>query len=746
MSARDDTERWSGRKHAAISVLSAFVLLFIALEVGSYTQKSATWDEPIHLTAGYVALAEGDYRVDPTHPPFLRMWAALPLMLQSGVVADTSTIDRTPVMDWLTGAYSYAHQFLYRDNDADRLLYPARFMVVLWGVVLGILIFCWTHEWLGFVPATAALVFYTLEPNVAAHARLVTTDLGATCFIFGAVYFLWRTSRRPGLWNIVGLTLCVALAVVTKFSGFLLAPILILLLVASVALRTRIDVRWAAAITLGLSVAAFVAVWAAYGFRYAPSASDSWLLKVDESPAVMERAPVLARITAWVDGRRLLPNAFTQGFLLSQASSQTPTYLAGVYREVGIWYYFPVAFLVKTPVVLILLSLAGLIFLIGRPRRLGFANEAFVFLPILIYLGFAMASGVNLGLRHILPVYPFVLLIAAAAAKALLAWRRPAGRLALAVATVFLLTAFLGVYPHTLTFFNVFAGGPENGLSYLADSNLDWGQDLKLLKKWMEESNVSHVNLAYFGTADPAYYDINCTHLPGAPFFATDSIQKPKLPGYVAISATVLSGIHLPPIWRLFYGGFLSEQAVVQIGNSIRVYWIEKWPAVDPAAIASLVQADAGMQASLGDALYYGLNWADRAVVHYRASLAHRPGDSVTAGNLGAALVESGNAEEGIRMLQRAALLDPNDGELHRRLASALLMSRRIEEAAVHTEAAVRLTPEDPVAHDLRGVALTGLGRLDAAQSSFKRALELAPSYKEARERLRLLEEWERRR
>ena len=175
--------------------LAAFVAVFSVLEVVSYTQKSATMDEPIHLAAGYVALVDRDFRVDVTHPPLLRMWAALPLLGMVDVERHSATIDRYPILFWQGQAYVFARDLLY-GHDADRLLNAARFMVVLLGLALGLLLFAWCYEWLGFVPAVFVLAFYTIEPNLVAHASLVTTDLGATCFMFGAVYFLWRTSTR----------------------------------------------------------------------------------------------------------------------------------------------------------------------------------------------------------------------------------------------------------------------------------------------------------------------------------------------------------------------------------------------------------------------------------------------------------------------------------------------------------------------------------------------------------------------
>jgi tetratricopeptide (TPR) repeat protein len=718
-----------------VLVLAAFTVIYLSLEVYSFRQKSATWDEPIHLAAGFAAVANGDYRVDPTHPPFLRIWAALPLLAMR-VSSDTSEIDRTPIADWLTKAYAFAHRFLYVEHDADRLLYAARFMVAIWGVVLGVLLFCWAREWLGRTPAIVALAFYTIEPNIAAHAKLVTTDLAVTCFIFATLYFLWRTCRRGSIWNLAALAVSFALAVVTKFSAILLGPIVILLLAAAAGWGPRMGLKRATAIVSLLVAGSFVGVWAAYGFRYAPSASNAWLLLAQDYSVVRERLPVLVKVLGWVDAHQLLPNVFTQGFLLGQSSAETfPAYLAGTISETGFWYYFPAAFLLKTPAALILFFLAGLFVFVWRRRKLGLHNELFVMVPMLVYLAFAIASGINIGVRHILPIYPFVILTAAAAAGELLAWRKQAGRIILGGMMAFWLAMFVHAYPHTLTFFNLAAGGPRNGLAWLAESNLDWGQDLKLLKSWMDRKQVAHVNLAYFGTADPKYYQIDCTHLPGAPFFAGELIRKPKLPGYVAISKTLLSGLYLKPEWRVFYSGFKARSTVADIGNSIRVYWVEEWP------------EETSADGTLADALAFGLEWPDRAIPHYRAILERRGDDSVTTTKLGIALLETGRAEhteEAIATLRHAAELDPNNGEAQSQLAMALLDLRRLGEALPHAQEAARLMPQEAVVHDVLGLALAGAGKLDAAESSFLQALQLRPDDEVARSHLRQLKDWRR--
>jgi 4-amino-4-deoxy-L-arabinose transferase-like glycosyltransferase len=704
-----------GHWRAGLLAVVVFAIVFSALAVNSFRQKSATWDEPIHLTAGYLAAARGDYRVDPSHPPLLRLWAALPLLTMGELSVETGVIDRSRDERWLEAAYPFSSRFLYTDNDGDRLLYPARFMVVLCGVALGVLIFLWAREWLGLVPAVLALAFYTLEPNTAAHARLVTTDLGAALFFFATVYCLWRTCRRPSRGNIAALAACFALAFLAKYSAVILVPVVAILIGAALALRMGIRSRTAASIAAVLVVTTFAAVWAAYGFRYAPSPTEGWLLQLQQSSIVRQNAPALGGVIGWIDGLRLLPNAFTQGFLMSQASGTQTAYLWGEYSDRGWWYYFPVAFALKTPTALLLLAVAGAAVLVWRRRDYGVANLMFVAVPVVVYMALAMASGINLGVRHLLPIYPFVLLVAAAAARAALAWKRPFGSTALGIVVVLWAVGFARVYPHPLTFFNALAGGPSNGLAHLADSNLDWGQDLKLLEAWMEGRSVPRVNLAYFGTADPAYYGIDAAYLPGTALVTP--IRKPELPGYVAISASILSGVYLDPPWRLFYGGFRSLEPDERIGNSIYVYRVAEWPAAPARSRATpVLHDDAAAHATLADRLFFDLDWPARAILHYRTSLALAPENAPVLGRLGVALLQGGEVAEAIAAFQRAAALAPRDGDTRYRLALALMQQGRAGEAVAHAEAAVQLRQGDPAARDLLRAAMAARGTMTKAQ------------------------------
>jgi 4-amino-4-deoxy-L-arabinose transferase-like glycosyltransferase len=580
------------KRHPCAATLLLFTAVFITLTAGSYVRESATWDEPQHLVTGYCALKFHDYRTDPEHPPFIRMWAALPLLTMDGVKFDLSKIDSIPPVVWVTGGqFFFCHDMLYIANDADRLLYAARFMIVLLGVLLGVLVFCWTRELFGFWAAVIVLGLYTIEPNILAHSRLVTTDFGVTCFVFGTMYFLWRTTRCLSAGNLCGLIAFFTLAQISKFSAVLLGPIVLVLLMMRACRRSPWAVNIGrprpltgrlqrAAIALALSAMlagiAWAAIWAIYDFRYLPSASPSWAWNLQNDPNVVKIAPTITGAVAWADGHKLLPNAYTEGFLLGQVKAQKRSgFLAGSYRTEGWWWFFPFAFLVKTPISVLVLFVMGLALSLVHWRRF-LDDTVCALLTLVAFLAAAMLARLNIGLRHILPIYPFVLLLAGGGVAELCARKQKPLRWLLGGLGLLAVLEFAGVCPHYLAFFNQFAGGPRNGQKYLVDSNIDWGQDLKGLKRWMDERNVQHINLSYFGTADPAYYKIDCSHLPGEPFFDDRLVGGPRLPGFVAVSVTNLRGLYLGDNARNLYKPLLDSEPRAVIGYSIYVYWVDR--------------------------------------------------------------------------------------------------------------------------------------------------------------------------
>ena len=219
---------------------------------------------------------------------------------------------------------------------------------------------------------------------------------------------------------------------------------------------------------------------------------------------------------------------------------------------------------------------SGGILLVLFQRKAFMGNDLFILVPIVVYLPIAMMSHLNIGLRHILPIYPFVLLVAGKTVAHLWTSRHKILHIVLGALCLFQIEETAFVYPHYVAFFNQSVGGPRNGYKWLADSNIDWGQDLKPLKKWMDNNRIQFINLSYFGHADPAYYGINCAYLPPTPFFAEGRDTAPRLPGYVAISVQNLLGLSMDPPRSDLYRKLLESEPVAVIGYSIRVYWVER--------------------------------------------------------------------------------------------------------------------------------------------------------------------------
>jgi hypothetical protein len=274
---------------------------------------------------------------------------------------------------------------------------------------------------------------------------------------------------------------------------------------------------------------------------------------------------------------RLLPDGFLYGFLrFVKHSEKRKAFLMGERSEDGWWYYFPVTLALKTPVpLLVLLAVAVALAVSGRLRS---AHDGVLWLPVGVYLAVAMARSLNIGHRHLLPLYPFFFILAARAVEWLWLAPRPgaarsAGRAIAVVLLAWYAAGTLRVHPHYLAYFNELAGGPDQGYRYLVDSNLDWGQDLPGLKAYLDRTGIETVKLSYFGTAEPAYYGIRGERLPGHPLAETTA--RTVRPGEViAVSATNLQGVYLdadPDAERLMRK-LRRLQPLAVIGHSIFVY------------------------------------------------------------------------------------------------------------------------------------------------------------------------------
>ncbi len=559
-------------------VPAVFTIVFVVLTVGSYSRMSPTWDEPLHLFPGYAAL-HGEYRFGiSAHPILLRLWLALPLLASPDLVLQHSEAWRRGLL------YPVSLQFFFQDNDGGRLINRARFMNVILGVMLGLILFAWARRLFGTIAASLVLVLYTFEPNILAHSSLVTTDLGVTLFIFSACWFLWRTCDRLSPGNVASLALASSLTLCSKLSGLILLPMVGLLL----AWKSLLPGEWRVTgdrqpivsrkgkvfVSLGLMVSIlltfWLVLWSSYRFRYEYNPPGSGLGDEVNSKILQQVKPELRRAVESFDRLRLLPRAYTHGFRDQLGELQRERYLAGRFSDKKIPGFFTAIFLLKTPLAIILAIAGGLLLL---ARRQAFLRQPwpFILVPAAVYGAAIAVNPVNTGVRHILPLYPFLLLIAGLAIKAALGTRR--GRIAILLGLLLLAADFAVIYPDYLASFNLAAGGPGRGEHWALDSNLDWGQGLKGLKEWMDENRVDRVNLCYFGVVPAEYYGINSVALPGTRGYAN---ERPLLPGYVAVSLTNLYAFHQGRALREFYLPLRRMRPMAVIRRSINVYWVER--------------------------------------------------------------------------------------------------------------------------------------------------------------------------
>ena len=529
--------------------------LMFALMVSSARLKSPTMDEQNHIARGYAYLRTGDLRLNLDHPPLVNSLSAAPLLLLPDLRLPTDS----PAWEQ-AHTIAFATQFLWHgDRDADLILLLARLPIILLTILLGCFVFRWARELHGPLAGLLALGFYVFDPNILAHGRLTTTDLGVTCFMFMAVYCFWRWLKHPTPPRLVAAGLTLGLALVSKYSALLLIPILALIGLVHILITRRGEARdyfWTLnfgfGICLGLMLAlAGLVVWAVYGF--------------ETGPVVEGGIPM--PIPTYVKG--------LQG-LFRHTEAGHPAFLRGHYFSTERWDYFPIAFAIKTPLptlILLCLSLGWTV------KRRAWRSACPLLLPVLVYLATSLSSqALNIGYRHILPILPFLFVFASGVARSI-ELRNRARATACLLLVAWHIVASIHIYPDYLAYFNELVGGPDNGWRYLVDSNLDWGQDLKGLQRYMERTGIEEVYLSWFGSTYPGAYGYDIPHrlLPSYIYYPGQVTGVPfnplrPAPGVYAISATNLQGVYFSDHDLLAW--FRARQPLAKIGYSIFIYQV----------------------------------------------------------------------------------------------------------------------------------------------------------------------------
>ena len=567
------------RRVSIVTGVSLLLLVF-GLQIGfTVHQESLTWDEGDHIFAGYMTWKTGDYGFNPEHPPLMKMLGTAPLLgLPLHVPADQHRYFKTE-------AYMDGREMLFANGPeyAKMLTFRARMATGLLTILLGLLVFLAAQEMFGVWAAFVALVLLVFEPNVLAHGAFVTTDAGVSCFFLAAVYAFYRYCKVASVGRLVVAGLAAGLALATKHSAVLLLPMLVLLAGCEVAFRFNGEAGGRRALRLvggliGIAVIAAVVVWAFYGFRY-NARPDGLRLDPTLVDYVKPLKPMEAKGILYLARLHVLPESYLYGLADVRAMANgMPSYFFGKVYAHGIWYYFPTVLAIKSTIGflgLVLLAFAAMV--AGRFRR--WREILFLLVPAGVYLFVAMTSHLNIGARHILPVWVFLCVFAAGGVQAWV-WvdgrRRRGWGYVVAVLLLVHVASSARAYPNYMAYSNELWGGPSKTYKYLTDSNTDWAQQLMAVKRYTDEHGIKECWFAYF--ADPFLraedYGIPCKPLP-TPDSWFSKVQHPvpaTITGPVLISAGTLTGFEYGSSVLNPYRGFEGLEPVTSIQDGVLVF------------------------------------------------------------------------------------------------------------------------------------------------------------------------------
>jgi hypothetical protein len=518
-------------------------LLHLGLGVRAARQLTPTVDEFAHLPAGVAYWEQGRLDLYAKNPPLWKLWLALPVVADPRSVAPplAETPQRLRDDPWAPWRYGLAFMNANRPHYFA-LFFEARLMNLIAAPLAGLLLFAFARRAFGSDAAGAATALFLLSPTLLAHGSLATLDAGCMLASFAALLAFGAAleGASPLRWALAGVAWGAALAI--KFTAGLLLPAFVLLLAIrhSASLRGR---RFGPLARDGLRLAAcaglaLLVVNLAMGFSGSFRRLDAYLrVQADGSRASLFQSDLCRSLQRRLPGFLPvpLPEAYLLGFDAQTRDVETgeggATYLRGRWSETGWWTYDLVALAVKEPVAPLLLMAAGAAALrrSGAPR----AAQWLIAAPLgVLLLAFGASRRLDIGVRYLLPAFPLLYLLTAAALAWLWPRRRRLAHALAALAVGWGATLAVLASPDHLAWFNRLAGGPAAGPRWLLDSNLDWGQDLYRVGRWIRAESIREpIGLLYFGHVDPALYDIRHFPVPDHP-----------VQGLLAVSVNFLEG------------------------------------------------------------------------------------------------------------------------------------------------------------------------------------------------------------
>lgn len=525
------------------AILAGLCLCVFAQATTSLREKSLTYDEIAYIAAGYSYVKTGDFRLNKEQPPLMKLLIGASLLPMNPHLP-------TEHSSWLAAGdgggnnqWMFGERFLIHENaNGEELIRRARMPVVFVTMLLVLGAFFFARDLYGRNAGILAAVLCSFSPNLLAHGRLATTDLGLACFVLWSVFAYHRYLEAPSPGRLVFAGVALGLALLAKFTGVLMLPLLLL---------------WAVVVPVARH----------YEAKAAGRALPEVLARALGGTAAIVAVGLLTVSIAYLTPGR--PWAYFEG--VGQVSvnvfdSYAP-YFRGALREGGVPYYFAAAFLLKTPLAFLLLLALRLGTDVWKPSA-GVVARVLIFTPIAVWFGVVSWRAFQIGIRYVLPAYP-LLFVYAAGIVAMPVFQRQWARAVTTGLVAWFVASSLLVYPHYLPYFNELAGGPDNGIAWLDDSNIDWGQDLILLREFIERADVQDVLYTPMAQYDPALYAIDAEFLRPEVSLPLLSNENPP-PGIYAVSVHLLNRIELDttaPVSPL-----RDLEPIAILGHTIYVY------------------------------------------------------------------------------------------------------------------------------------------------------------------------------
>ena len=541
--------------------LLPLMLLSFWLAVSSLVDDTPTMDEQNHIARGLAFLRTGDPRLSVEHPPLINSWSALPLLAMPEIRLPTDDVSWNSADGWYRFASLLFWQ--YNPDSVQQIIFLARVPIVLLLMLTATIAYRFAGAlWHPRAGLLAALLLL-FDPNILAHARYSTTDLGGAATLLLALFMLWRLWQQPSKRTFIFATLALGMAFSSKLSNLGFVPTF-----GVVAMLPLYGKRWhfnAALRRLFLYLLAgatsLIVVWAIFGFEW-----GAWHFT---DPRLTSLNGINGPLPTYWAGIEQIAFTTNQG---------RAAYLLGKFSDNGFPLYFPVAFLVKTPLASLILIVSGLLFTLNFRETRG--KAFFLLIPALTYFSLTTRSGLNIGYRHLMPMLILLYVMAAGLLPAQLRREKLlTGRAFLVlVAAGGLMATSLLTYPHYIGQFNLIIGRTPHW-KILGDSNIDWGQDLLRLQRWMDQAGIERVKLSYFGSADPSRY-LAHDPLPSDPVYYRDLWwnvpfdRTAPAAGVYAISIQNLLEMPLRVEEKTVYTYFRQRKPDHQVG-SFNIYLIK---------------------------------------------------------------------------------------------------------------------------------------------------------------------------